>query len=198
VTSLVRVRATALVASVSLVAAGALGGCSVSTTTTPSSVSATPTASGTPSPEATAPELDLQLRPVLDIANAQAGQCGETPPPTPDPQAPAQLCSQDRILLYSLGPAGVTGARVTSVEATMTSRTPQIQVKLDAQGGASLTRLTAEGMVQPAPRNRLAIVSHGRVQSAPAITDVIDGAVLVITGFPTVEDAQTAVDFLLR
>ena len=189
--------ATLLVVATSLLAAGALTGCSVSTTTTPSSVSATPSSSGTPTAEATAPELDLQLRPVLDIANAQAGQCGETPPPTPDPRAPAQLCSQDRILLYSLGPAGVTGARVTSIEATMTSRTPQVQVKLDAQGGASLTRLTAEGMLEPTPRNKLAIVSHGRVQSAPTITDSIDGAVLVITGFPTVEDAQQAVDFLL-
>ena len=189
--------ATAFVVPTFLLGTVALSGCSVSTTSTPSSVSATPTAAGTSTPGASAPELDLQLRPVLDIANAQAGQCGETPPPTPDPTAPAQLCSQDRILLYSLGPAGVTGARVTSVEATITSRTPQVQVKLDAQGGASLTRLTAEGMLQPTPRNRLAIVSHGRVQSAPTITEAIDGAVLVITGFPTVEDAQRAVDFLV-
>jgi preprotein translocase subunit SecD len=182
----------ALVVPMVLLVAGALAGCSVSTTSTPSSVSATPTSSDTP-----APELDLQLRPVLDIANAQAGQCGQTAPPTPDPKAPAQLCSQDGILLYSLGPAGVTGARVTSLEATITSRTPQVQVKLDAQGGASLTRLTAEGMLEPTPRNKLAIVSHGRVQSAPTITEPIDGAVLVITGFPTVEDAQTAIDFLV-
>lgn len=176
-----------------LALAVALTGCSVSTTSTPATTSLQPTPSASQPPE-----LDLQLRPVLDVANAQAGQCGATPPPTPDPATGAQLCSQDRILLYSLGPAGVTGARVTSLEATMTSRTPQIQVKLDAQGGASLTRMTVEGMLEPAPRNRLAIVSHGRVQSAPPITEPIDTSVLVITGFSTVADAQTAVDFLVR
>ena len=140
--------------------------------------------------------LDLQLRPVLDVATATAGQCGTTPPPTPDPAQPAQLCSQDRTLLVSLGPAAVTGPRVTGLDATMTSRQPQLQVKLDAQGGAALTRATAEGMLLPAPRNQLALVSHGRVQSAPVITEAIDGNVIVFTGFATVEDAQAAADFL--
>lgn len=187
-----RLRTTALAVPVLVLVGVVLTGCSVSTTSTPATTSLEPTPSASPQPE-----LDLQLRPVLDVANAQAGQCGATPPPTPDPAAGAQLCSQDRILLYSLGPAGVTGARVTSLEATMTSRTPQIQVKLDAQGGASLTRMTVQGMLESAPRNRLAIVSHGRVQSAPPITEPIDTSVLVITGFNTVADAQTAVDFLV-
>jgi hypothetical protein len=187
-----RLPTTALAVPVLLLVAAALAGCSVSTTSTPAQASAGPTISASPTPE-----LDLQLRPVLDIGNAQAGQCGATPPPTPDPGQAARLCSQDRILLYSLGPAGVSGARVTSLDATMTSRTPQVQVKLDAQGGASLTRMTVEGMLEPAPRNRLAIVSHGRVQSAPTITEPIDTSVLVITGFGTVADAQTAVDFLV-
>ena len=187
-----RRRATTRAAVPLLVAGLALTGCSVSTTSTPAPVSVAPTPSDTP-----APELDLQLRPVLDIANAEAGQCVDPPPPTPDPAAPAQICSQDRILLYSLGPAAVTGARVTGLDATMTERSPQVQVKLDAQGGASLTRMTVEGMLQPVPRNQLAIVSHGRVQSAPRITEPIDSSVLVITGFTTVEDAQRAVDFLV-
>jgi len=170
----------------------ALAGCSISTTTSAAPVSVAPTPSESPQPE-----LDLQLRPVLDIASATAGQCGESRPSTPDPAQPAQVCSEDRTLLLSLGPAAVTGARVTGMEPTMTSRQPQLQIKLDAQGGASLTRVTAEGMLQPEPRNKLALVSHGRVQAAPTITEAIDGNVLVLTGFATVDDAAAARDLIL-
>jgi preprotein translocase subunit SecD len=170
----------------------ALGGCSISTTTSAAPVSVAPTPSETPQPE-----LDLQLRPVLDIATATAGQCGETRPPTPDPAQPARLCSEDRTLLLSLGPAAVSGARVTGIEATMTSRQPQLQIKLDAQGGASLTRVTSEGMLLPEPRNQLALVSHGRVQAAPIITETVDGNVLVLTGFASVDDAAAARDLIL-
>jgi len=169
----------------------ALAGCSISTTTSAAPVSVAPTPSESPTPE-----LDLQLRPVLDIATATAGQCAATPPPSPDPAAPAEVCSQDRTVVLSLGPAAVTGRHVVGLDATMTSRQPQLQVKLDAQGGASLTRVTAEGMSQPAPRNKLALVSHGRVQSAPVITEAIDGNVIVFTGFASVDDAQKALDFL--
>jgi preprotein translocase subunit SecD len=169
----------------------AVAGCSISTTTSAATVSVAPTPTDSPTPV-----LDLQLRPVLDVATATAGQCDATPPPSPDPAQPAQVCSQDRTLLLSLGPAAVTGEHVTGLDATMTSRRPQLQVKLDAQGGAALTRVTAEGMSQPAPRNRLALVSHGRVQSAPVITETIDGNVMVFTGFASVDDAQKALDFL--
>jgi len=185
-------RSTTATALLACLAAYAVTGCSVTTT----SVSPTISATSAPS-ESAQPELDLQLRPVLDIANATAGQCTPTPPPSPPAAQPAQVCSQDRILLYSLGPAEVTGGSVTGLDATMTSRTPQVQVKLDAKGGASLTRLTADGMGQPVPRNQMAIVSHGRVQSAPTITEAIDGNVLVVTGFATVDDAQKAIDFLV-
>lgn len=170
----------------------ALAGCSAVSTTTVAPTTVAPQPSSSPTHE-----LDLQLRPVLGVANAQAGDCPTPPPATPDPRQPARLCSQDGFLLYSLGPAGVTGARVTGLEATMTERTPQVQVRLDGEGGAALTRLTAQGMVAPPPRDRLAIVSHGRVQSAPTITDSIDGGVLVITGFDSVDAAQKAVDFLV-
>jgi preprotein translocase subunit SecD len=171
----------------------ALAGCSISTTTSAAPVSVAPTPSESPTQV-----LDLQLRPVLDIATATAGQCAATasPPPSPDPVQPAQVCSQDRTLLLSLGPAAVTGTQVTGLDATMTSRQPQLQVKLDAQGGAALTRVTAEGMTQAPPRNQLALVSHGRVQSAPTISEAIDGSIIVFTGFTSVDDAQKALDFL--
>ena len=185
-------RSTTTGAIAACLAAYAVSGCSVTTTSVPATTSVAASPSGSQ-----VPELDLQLRPVLDIANAAAGQCTPTPPPTPAADAPAQVCSQDRILLYSLGPAAVTGGSVTGLDATTTQRTPQVQVKLDAQGGAALTRLTADGMVQPVPRDQMAIVSHGRVQSAPTITEAIDGNVLVITGFASVDDAQRAIDFLV-
>ena len=185
-------RATTTGAFAACLAAYALVGCSVTTTTVSRTTPVPPGPTESP-----VRELDLQLRPVLDIANATAGQCTPSPPPTPTAEAPALLCSQDRILLYSLGPAAVTGGSVTGLDATTTQGTPQVQVKLDAQGGAALTRLTSDGMAQPVPRDQMAIVSHGRVQSAPTITEAILGTVLVITGFASVDDAQRAVDFLV-
>jgi preprotein translocase subunit SecD len=170
----------------------ALAGCSVSTTTSAAPVPVAPTPSASPQPE-----LDLQLRPVLDIATARAGECGEARPASPAPGKPARVCSEDRTLLLSLGPAAVSGARVTGLDATMTSRQPQLQIKLDAQGGAALTRVTAEGMLLPEPRNQLALVSHGRVQASPTITESIDTSILVLTGFASVDDAAAARDLLL-
>ena len=170
----------------------ALAGCSISTTSTDPFVSgsATPTAvssaksSGTP-----APALDLQLRPVLGGARAGAAGCASPAPPTPPREVPATLCSGDRSVSYDLGPAAVTGDRVTSVRAIASVDGPIVQVKLDAQGAASLRTVTLAGSLAT-PQPSLAIVTRGQVLAAPVMTEELDGGVLLISGFDTLEQAQ--------
>ena len=43
-----------------------------------------------------------------------------------------------------------------------------------------------------APENLLAVVTHGRVQTAPQIGDQITGGVFDLTGFATLDDARAA------
>ena len=144
-----------------------------------------------------APTVDVQLRQVLDVANAQAGQCGEFAPPTPDPRTAASLCSADRTVLYSLAPAAVTGPEVSDVAAVYSSARPVVRITLTPQGGAGLVRLTNDAVNATPPRNQIALVSHGRVQAALPVAEALDGQVFEITGFDTLEAAQQAAALLL-
>jgi preprotein translocase subunit SecD len=144
-----------------------------------------------------APTVDAQLRQVLDVANAQAGQCGDTPPATPDPKTPASLCSADRVLLFSLGPAAVSGPEVSDVQAVFSSARPVVRITVTPQGAAGLVRVTSDAATASPPRNEVALVSHGRVQAALPVTDAIDGQVLEITGFDSLQAAQQAAALLL-
>lgn len=168
----------------------ALSGCSVSTTSSNAVEVNDPMAQETPEPE-----LDLQLRPVEGVSRAATAPCPSPPPLTPPAREPATVCSSDGRLTYSLGSAAVTGAQVTSLEALYSAGGPVVQVKLDARGSAALRRITLEGSLRE-PQSQLAIVSHGRVLAAPVIGEEIDGGVLLITGFDTIEAAQGAVAYI--
>jgi len=175
--------------------AGSLGallltGCTTTTTTTTA-----PTVDPLPS-QSTGPELDLQLRPVLEVAPAGAGQCPARLDVTPVANQAASACSQDGKLVYSLGPAAVTGARVSDMTVSHQGGSPVVQISLDALGGAGLSSVTAEIAQLEQPRSQLAIVSHGRVQSAPVVTEQIDGRVMMVSGFADDAAAQAAIDFL--
>jgi preprotein translocase subunit SecD len=170
-----------------------LGGCSVvSTTTTAPTVAPDPLTSQSP-----APVLDLQLRQVLGVQTPGVADCTTKPPPQPDPALPARLCSEDRTSLYSLAPAAVTGARITGMETSLQGGAPVIQVRLDARGASQLSRITAAVMGERVPRSQLAIVAHGRVQSAPVIGEQIDTGVMILSGFASEQAAQGAIDFLI-
>jgi len=159
---------------------------------TSTGASAIPAPTGSPAPAA----YDLQLRGVLDVANAQTGQCSVPAPPTPDAAQQASLCSADRTLLYTLAPAAVAGAEVSSVEAVFSSARPVVRVSVTPQGGAGLVRLTTEASTASPPRNQVALVSGGRVQTALPVTDTIDGQVLEITGFDSIDAARAAAALL--
>jgi len=178
----------------STLSAGALvvlvAGCS-----TFDSTRTTPTLDPLPT-ESAAPVLDLQLRAVLAVTPATVGACPAVRLTTPAAAAPATACSQDRTLVYSLAPASVTGDRVTSVEVVYQGGQPVVEVKLDPRGTAELSAVSGAAMVQQPPRSQLALVSHGRVQTAPTVTDQLDGGIFLLSGFATADAAQLAVDAL--
>jgi preprotein translocase subunit SecD len=154
-------------------------------------------ASALPAPTgSTAATYEVQLRGVLDVANAQAGECGTTAPPTPEPRRPATLCSADLVLVYTLAPAAVSGSEVTGVEAVFSSARPVVRITVTPQGGAGLVRVTSEAMNASPPRNQLALVSRGRVQTAVPVSDTIDGQVLEISGFDSIDAARAAAALL--
>ena len=175
-------------------------GCSVSTTDKPGYQAAnpldpTPTArSGAPADE----RVDFQLRQVLGIEPGDPTRCPSGKVATPPALAPATLCSQDGTLVYTLAPAAVDGNRPTSIEVAGSSLGPVVRVRLDVKGATSLSNLTLRASQEAAPRSKLAIVSHGRVQAAPVMTDQVAGGILDISGFETAQAAQAALDFIQR
>lgn len=170
-----------------------LAGCSVSTSDKPAvpafnPLDPGPTSSGTPGPDGP----DLQLRPVLTVERAALGDCPRTDPPTPPAAEPATLCSADLTTVLGLGPAVVSGPHVKSVDAGTVGDTPTVRVELDVTGATALANSTLRLSQQPSPGDLLAVVSHGRVQSAPVVTDQITGGVLDLSGFATADDARAA------
>lgn len=171
-----------------------LAACSVSTSDKPAVPAFNPldpgptSSSSTPGPDGP----DLQLRPVLTVERAALGDCPKADPPTPPAGEPATLCSADLTTVLGLGPAVVSGPHVKSVDAGTVGDTPTVRVALDVTGATALANSTLRLSQQPSPRDLLAVVSHGRVQSAPVVTDQITGGVLDLSGFATADDARAA------
>jgi len=181
-----------LAATASVALSVLVSGCTVvSTTTTAATVAPDSLTSESP-----APVLDLQLRPVLAVQTAGVADCTIRPPLTPGAGGEVTLCSQDLAFIYSLGPAAVIGARVTGLETSLQAGRPVIQVRLDPRGAAALSAITGQIMGEQPPRSQLAIVAHGRVQSAPVVSEQIDGGVVILSGFATDKAAQDAINFL--
>jgi preprotein translocase subunit SecD len=179
----------AVAAAVALCAA-ALSGCSISTTSSTTVPVTEPVASSSPEPV-----LDLQLRQVESVARAEPGACPKLPARTPEATGTATLCSNDGKVSYALAPAAVTGERVTSIEALNSTNGPVVQIKLDARGGSALRTTTLRGSLAD-PQPRLAIVTHGGVLAAPTMTAELDGGVLLVTGFESLDKAQEVVDYV--
>ena len=194
-------RGTATGAAV-LVAGAALAGCAVTTTSTDPLASLAPS-SATPSTSASggavADVLDLQLRPVATQRRAEVGDCAAplSSTTTPPPRQAATLCSSDGSTVFELKPAAVAGDRVTSIEPISSVNGPIIQVKYDAMGSSQLRTVTLAGSLAD-PQLALAIVSHGTVLGAPPMTDELDGGVLLISGFATLDQASSTVQFIAR
>lgn len=123
--------------------------------------------------------VSFQVRPVLTEVAAESGDC--TAVATAAPAAKKKLgpvCSADRTVVYTLGPAAITETNVesvTDVDAGSADDQRMAAVDLDTAGTAAFASLTAAASRQSAtPRNQFAIVVDGAVVSAPA---VMDGAI---------------------
>ncbi len=177
-------------------AALVLAGCGISTSDKPAVPDFNPLGPG-PSATAsgggtTAAGPDLQLRPVLTAARAEAGQCPKADPPTPPAAEAATLCTADLTTVLSLGPAVVDSEGVRSVDAGTIDGQNVVRVELDTNAGTALSNETLRLSQLQSPQNWLAIVSHGRVQTAPVVSDQISGGILDISGFETADAARSA------
>lgn len=172
-----------------------LSACTITTSDKPAVTPVNPldpdptgTTTGTAAPQGP----DIQLRPVLAVRRATQGDCGVPAPSTPPPDDPATLCSADLAYVLDLGEAALDGTRVRSIDAGSLDQGPSVRVTLDQVGATALSNVTLRISQKSSPENLLAIVTHGRVQSAPLVDDQITGGVLDITGFATLEDARAA------
>jgi len=129
----------------------------------------------------------FQLRPVLQVRPAP-GPCPKILVP---PQQPGWFCPKIGTPRYRLGPAALTGANVATAEAGLPQggTTWAVNVDFDEPGTQLFADLTAQLLVQPPPRDQVAIVIGGVVANAPDIEARIDGGLAQITGDFTEQQA---------
>jgi preprotein translocase subunit SecD len=154
-----------------------------------------PTASSTTSDQTA---YNIEFRPVLDVTMVESEPCvAETGPPASE----VTLCADDTIstaagLKYMLGPVALSGSDVASMSTKEYGRSPVIQVQLTEQGKAKFADLSGRLMNNQAPRDMLAIVVDGKVQSAPSVQARIEGGQLELTGFETLAAAESSLSLI--
>lgn len=101
---------------------------------------------------------------------------------------------------FALGPTELDGLMVDSVsvgevtnQSGATTGQYEIQIELSAEGSDALTDVTSRIRALAAPQNRLALVSHGQVISAPTVMAAITEGQLSITGGFTESEARDIV-----
>jgi hypothetical protein len=147
-----------------------------------------------PSPSPTAAGYALQIRPVLTEGPVGATPCPKSPVQTAAAE-PATACSADGTLVYTLGPAAVSGDAIAAMEARAESVGGgfDVVVQLTPAGSSAFETATAFLAQQQAPQNQLAFYAQGEVLSSPYVSTAIVGGVAQIGGFPTLVAAQAFV-----
>lgn len=142
-----------------------------------------------PAPAAGA--IDLQLRPVLQVAQpAEDAHAGLAPACEPGPVCPENVPASDEIVLedaqgarYLLAPAAFTAADVSDARPEeQPDGSWGVIVRLRGEATEPFRELTAEAAEQRPPRNRLAIVVDGALVSAPFVQAEIPVGTFVIVG----------------
>ncbi len=144
-----------------------------------------------PSPSPTAKAgYAVQFRPVLTEAPVGATPCPTEPVQSPAAQ-PATACSADAALVYTLGPAAVSGDAIATLRPEASAGGGfEVVVDLTPTGSTAFATLTTQLATQQAPQNQLSIYARGRVLSSPYVASPILGGVAQIGGFPTLAAAQ--------
>lgn len=102
-----------------------------------------------------------------------------------------RACSADGTILYTLGPAAVTGAEVSDVRVQPdASNGYAVTVTFSDSGASAFQALTRHLAAQAAPRNQFAFYVRGVVQSSPFVSEQINGGTTEITGFPSESQAN--------
>jgi len=131
-----------------------------------------------PSTSPTGPGDPAWFTPQL-ASQAGALDCASAPAAVPADRA-LVACAADGSQVYVLGPAGVTGSAITTVEADFGAGTSSLLVELTPAGDTALTAMTGRAAALPSPRNQVALVLDGRVLRAPVAVEPSTGGPLQI------------------
>lgn len=133
-----------------------------------------------PSPSAspTGPSDPAWVTPQL-ASQAEATDCASAPVVVAADRA-LVACAADGSQVYVLGPAGVTGSAITTVETDFGTGTSSLLVELTPAGDTALTAMTSRAAALPSPRNQVALVLDGRVLRAPVAVEPSTGGPLQI------------------
>ncbi len=162
-----------------------------STTTTAAATSSTvaaPTTTTTAGPATTTTTVDPETAVPL------------TPAAQDKRNATVILCDRDGTTRYQLGPTAFTGKGVSTAKASFDSGGSGwvVLLTLTGDGLAKFNQLAASSFQQPAPKNAVAMVLDGVVQSAPAFqADSFTGDVQISGDFSQTEaeDLATVLKF---
>lgn len=117
-----------------------------------------------------------------DFADFEAYQCGEEIVEVSD--QPLVACDRDGTEKYLLGPAMITGERLTTASAGVPQNQLNwvVNLEFDNQGAMMFEQATGALAAKQSPQNRFAIVLDGRVISAPSVSQAIPGGRAEISG----------------
>lgn len=169
------------------IAAPRAGASTTSTTAAPTSSSTAATTTTTAGPATTTttvnPETAVPLTPAAQDKRS----------------ATVTLCDRDGKARYTLGPTAFTGKGVSTARATFEQGTGWVVLlTLTSDGLSKFNQLAASSYQQPAPKNAVAMVLDGVVQSAPAFqTGSFSGDVQISGNFSQTEaeDLATVLKF---
>lgn len=117
-----------------------------------------------------------------DYIDFQEYQCGEPTGEISD--QPLVACNREGTEKYLLGPAIITGDRLTTASAGVPQNQLNwvVNLEFDAEGGRQFESATGALAAKQDPENRFAIVLDGHVISSPSVSQAIPGGRAEISG----------------
>jgi preprotein translocase subunit SecD len=114
---------------------------------------------------------------------------GDVPAATGPQDQALVACARDGSAKYVLGPVELTGDHLAGVSASLQSQNWVDSMAFDGQGTIQLAQTTTRLASLPSPGNQLALLVDGRIETAPAVHEVIPEGKLLLSGSPTQDSA---------